>query len=80
MRFVIGVLAPNFAAWMVVFMSVLRLPRMAVDPELAIGIGAASGDRNPQSATLDTFNPLFPTGMYFGLMGSSGSSNHVSPR
>ena len=70
----------DISAWMLVFMSVLRLPQIALHPEIALGVGAASGDGNPASATLNTFNTLFPTGMYFGLLGSSGSPNHISPR
>ena len=69
----------DISAWMVVFMGVLRLPLM-LQPELTLGVGAASGDRNPASATLNTFNPLFPTGMYFGLMPANGSPNHIAPR
>ncbi len=70
----------DISAWMVVFMGVLRLPQIVLHPEIALGVGAASGDENPSSATLNTFNTLFPTGMYFGLIGASGSPNHISPR
>jgi hypothetical protein len=70
----------DISAWMIVFMSVFRLPQIVLSPEIAVGVGAASGDSNPSSATLNTFSPLFPTGMYFGLMPANGSPNHISPR
>jgi hypothetical protein len=70
----------DVSAWMAVFMGVLRLPRIVLHPEIALGVGAASGDRDPSSTTLNTFNTLFPTGMYFGLVGFSGSPNHIAPR
>jgi hypothetical protein len=70
----------DISAWMLVLMGVLRPQDVALKPEIALGIGAASGDRNPKSATLNTFNTLFPTGMYFGLIGMNGAPNHIAPR
>ena len=48
-------------------------------PRLALGVDAASGDRNPHDDRLQTFNPLFPNG-YF-LAGYTGYVNfiHVKP-
>jgi hypothetical protein len=35
----------------------------------------ASGDTNPASPVLQTFNPLFPRGLYYGYIDSTGSPN-----
>jgi hypothetical protein len=35
----------------------------------------SSGDTNPASADLQTFNPLFPRGLYYGYIDSTGSPN-----
>ena len=70
----------SISAWMCVLMGVLRSPRVALRPELALGVGAASGDAGATSRTLGTFNPLFPTGSYFGMIGMNGAPNHVAPR
>ena len=37
----------------------------------------ASGDSNEQSPTLNTFNPLFPSGVYFNLANPVGPSNII---
>lgn len=37
----------------------------------------ASGDKDPASATLQTFNPLFPKGLYYGYIDSTGSPNAI---
>src|SRR5262249_41269230 len=34
----------DISAWMVVFLAVVRVPRLALHPEVALGVGAASGD------------------------------------
>jgi hypothetical protein len=35
----------------------------------------SSGDTSPTSSTLRTFNPLFPRGLYYGYIDSTGSPN-----
>ena len=37
----------------------------------------ASGDNNPASANLQTFNPLFPSGVYFNLLNPVGPLNMI---
>src|SRR5207253_5365010 len=37
----------------------------------------ASGDNNPATANLQTFNPLFPSGMYFNLLNPVGPLNMI---
>ena len=52
----------------------LSLP---LNPELGVRVGGTSGDRNPVNGALRTFNPLFPTGLYFGegAVNLNGPSN-----
>ncbi|GLQ99347.1 alginate export family protein [Dyella mobilis] len=46
-------------------------------PRLGIQADAASGNRNPGSHTLGTFNPLFPNGAYLALAGYTGYTNFI---
>jgi len=46
-------------------------------PRFALRSDTSSGDRNRNSTTLGTFNPLFPTTAYSGLIGLIGASNVV---
>ncbi|WP_422928091.1 alginate export family protein [Singulisphaera sp. PoT] len=46
-------------------------------PALGLRFDVASGDRNPNSANLQTFNPLFPSGAYFNLTGPFGPQNII---
>lgn len=46
-------------------------------PALGVRFDVASGDRNAQSANLQTFNPLFPSGAYFNLAGPFGPLNII---
>ena len=50
-------------------------------PRLGLQVDAATGDQNPSSSTLGTFNPLFPNGYYFTLAGLTTYANliHVKP-
>ena len=44
-------------------------------PELAVRTEFISGDRDPANPTLQTFNPLFPRGAYFGQVALVGPAN-----
>ncbi len=46
-------------------------------PRLGMKVDITSGDRDPRSANLQTFNPLFPRGAYFGEPALIGPANHV---
>ncbi|WP_010584490.1 alginate export family protein [Schlesneria paludicola] len=46
-------------------------------PAVGIRFDVASGDQNAQSANLQTFNPLFPSGAYFNLAGPFGPLNII---
>lgn len=44
-------------------------------PQIGIKAEAISGDKKPGDGRLNTFNPLFPKGAYFGLAALIGPSN-----
>jgi len=46
-------------------------------PRLGLKADVSSGDRDPADPHLQTFNPLFPRGAYFGEIALVGPSNHV---
>ena len=46
-------------------------------PRLALRANVTSGDDNPDRSNLQTFNPLFPRGAYFGEPALIGPANHV---
>lgn len=46
-------------------------------PRIALQFDAASGDNNPKDHVLQTFNPLFPNGVYFTLAGYTGYVNVI---
>lgn len=50
-------------------------------PRLGIQADAASGNKNPGNNQLNTFNPLFPNGVYVTLAGYTGYVNfiHLKP-
>jgi hypothetical protein len=56
-------------------------PNVRFHPALSVRGAVSSGDRNPADADLETFNPLFPNGLYYGYMDFvSGSLNAVVVR
>lgn len=46
-------------------------------PVVSLLGGISSGDTNPASHVLQTFNPLFPSGLYYGYIDSTGSPNAI---
>ncbi len=54
------------------------LPRVRYHPVLEFQGAISSGDKNPQNADLQTFDPLFPAGLYYGdMVFTSGSLNAI---
>ena len=45
-------------------------------PRLALSLDVHSGDRDPKDPDLETYQPLFPKGAYYGLITPFGPSNH----
>src|SRR6185295_3754013 len=46
-------------------------------PRLGLRANVTSGDDNPNNQDLQTFNPLFPRGAYFGEPALIGPENHI---
>ncbi|MEO1339246.1 MAG: alginate export family protein, partial [Myxococcota bacterium] len=62
-------------AWTVATTSSYRVPDWLFAPRFSLSINAASGDRDPADPDLQTFNPLFPRGNYFGQLVIVGPAN-----
>jgi len=45
-------------------------------PRLGFKANVTSGDKDPNNPNLETFNPLFPKGNYFGQLTPVGPLNH----
>src|SRR5207244_5608154 len=50
---------------------------LPLKPRLGLRFDIASGDNSPNSANLQTFNPLFPSGVYFNLLNPVGPLNMI---
>jgi hypothetical protein len=46
-------------------------------PRIGLRADTTSGDRDPTDATLGTFNGLFASAAYFGLIATAGPANHL---
>jgi hypothetical protein len=54
------------------------LPRIRLHPIVGLQGAISSGDKNPQNVDLQTFYPLFPSGLYYGdMVFTSGSLNAI---
>src|ERR1041385_1044635 len=51
--------------------------RIPLKPRLGLKANVTSGDDNPNNSNLQTFNPLFPRGAYFGEPALIGPANHI---
>jgi hypothetical protein len=62
----------NIEAWTIASNTGYRFPTAPLKPRFSVNADIASGD-HPGSNTLGTFNPLYPSGHYFGVFASTGS-------
>ena len=53
---------------------------LVLSPRFAFQLDTASGNKNPTSDTLGTFNPLFPNGYYVTLASLPGYSNFIQAK
>jgi hypothetical protein len=67
----------NIAAWGVASSNRYTLGELPLRPRVGLVADIASGDRNPRSANLQTFNPLFTTGAYLNLANPIGPANFI---
>jgi hypothetical protein len=65
----------NISAWTLSVNSGYKFTRAPLKPEIGIKTEIISGDRQKRDDRLQTFNPLFPKGAYFGLAALIGPSN-----
>ena len=64
--------AGSIEAWTVATESGVTFGRFSTRPRLGLRADAASGDRGKSNPNLQTFNPLFPIGNYFGILSDTG--------
>jgi hypothetical protein len=64
-------------AWTFASDSGLTLPKAAWRPRFGLKADVTSGDKDPSEPTLQSFNPLFPKGAYFGENQLIGPVNHI---
>ena len=71
----------DIAAWSVASDTGRTFEGLPLRPRVALRANVISGDRNPDDPDVQTFNPLFPKGKYFGELSPVGPSNliHVNP-
>jgi Alginate export len=58
-------------AWTLASNTGYKFPEAPLKPRFSVNADIASGD-HPDSNTLGTFNPLYPSGHYFGVFASTG--------
>ena len=61
----------NIRAWTVASETGYRFPTVRLKPRFSVKADISSGD-HPSSKSLGTFNPLFPTGNFFGVLATTG--------
>ncbi|MFO1499392.1 MAG: alginate export family protein [Verrucomicrobiota bacterium] len=64
-------------AWTVASDTGYTLLDAPFSPRFGLKANITSGDQNPEDAGLQTFNPLFPRGAYFGEPALIGPANHI---
>jgi hypothetical protein len=67
----------RISAWTVSSNSTYIFRALKRNPQINLKAEIISGDKNYQDEKLNTFNPLFPRGAYFGLASLIGPSNLV---
>jgi hypothetical protein len=64
-------------AWTAAHAVRYNFSELPLKPRLGLRFDVASGDNNPASPNLQTFNPLFPSGAYFNLLNPVGPLNMI---
>ena len=67
----------DIAAWTVASDTGYTLNGVPMRPRLGLRADVTSGDHHPSDSRLQTFNPLFPRGAYFGEASLIGPQNHM---
>ncbi len=69
--------AGDISAWTAASDQGYTFHNVAWKPRLGFKADATSGDQDPKNPDLQTFNPLFPRGAYFGEPALIGPANHI---
>jgi hypothetical protein len=67
----------NIDAWAVTSATRYNFEDLPHRPRVGLVADITSGDRNPRSKNLQTFNPMFPTGAYLNLANPIGPANFI---
>lgn len=67
----------DIQAWTVASETGYTFTPVRFSPRISLRADITSGDRDPNDPDLETFNPLFPRGSYFGEIGLLGPVNHI---
>lgn len=68
----------DIRAWSAASSTGYTFEDMLLSPRLGIKANIISGDSNPHSGGLQTFNPMFPKGKYFGELTLLGPENLIN--
>jgi len=66
----------DIQAWAVAPVFGYTFRSLGSTPRVALSLDVHSGDKDPGDVDLETYNPLFPKGAYYGLIVPFGPSNH----
>jgi hypothetical protein len=67
----------RIAAWMIASDTGFTAEPLPTRPRIGLRVNITSGDRDPDDPDLETFNPFFPDGSYFGEASLIGPLNHI---
>src|SRR5262249_51491028 len=67
----------NIEAWSAANAIRYNYSNLPLKPRFGLRFDWTSGDLNPASPNLQTFNPLFPSGQYFNLLNPVGPLNMI---
>lgn len=68
----------DISAWSVASSTGYTFEDLPLSPRLGLKANIISGDNDPDDADLQTFNPLFPKGKYFGELTLLGPENLIN--
>ncbi len=67
----------TISAWTISSFACYTFENIKFKPEIGLKTEIISGDKNSDDTHLETFNPLYPRGAYFGLVALIGPSNLI---
>jgi hypothetical protein len=67
----------SIQAWSAAHAVRYNFSNLPLKPRPGLRFDITSGDNNPATANLQTFNPLFPSGIYFNLLNPVGPLNMI---